>query len=74
LEIINLISSFSKHNNKSVEKFNRIWTLSTNNLFWDSYIHFLRVKNEHFLGYPLKQAIELVLKMNLITLYYFYSH
>lgn len=50
----------SSHSN-NLRNLSNLWKIANNQIFWNNYINFLRVNNEHCLSYPLKQAILFVL-------------
>ena len=56
-ELMNLILAYSKF---LEEDLLFLWKKATNNIFWNEYINFLRVYNEHCLGYVLKESIRYV--------------
>ncbi len=56
-ELMNLVMAYSKF---LEEDLLHLWKTATNNIFWNEYINFLRVYNEHCLGYVLKESIRYV--------------
>ena len=64
-EIINLVySQNNPFNNNSIDY---LWLKSNKNIFWNDYINFLRIHNEHILSFPLIQAISNVDNNNFET-------
>jgi hypothetical protein len=66
-ELMNLILSYSKYGstkNLPLSEHNRslLWNKANKNIFWNQYLNFLRVHEEHCLGYMLKQSIKYVEK------------
>jgi len=51
------------YNNTSfIDKMKFFWNIANNNIFWNEYLNFLRVYQEHCLGYVLRQSINYVEK------------
>lgn len=58
-ELMSLILSFSKF--RDVDNSNEfLWKKAITNTFWNEYLNFLRVYEEHCLGYVLRQSIKYV--------------
>jgi hypothetical protein len=58
-ELINLIRSFSKFENSEGSQ-SYMWLKANDNIFWNEYFNFLRVYDEHCLGYALRESIKFV--------------
>jgi len=45
-----------------IDNMKYFWNIANNNIFWNEYLNFLRVYQEHCLGYVLRQSIKFVEK------------
>jgi hypothetical protein len=61
-ELINLINSFSKFEER--DEYHYLWMKANDIIFWNEYFNFLRVYEEHCLGYVMRESIKFVEKRN----------